>query len=202
MEGSVSKSIKESKISGLPLLVISDGTLEGLKWFALIVMTLAHIDKYLCHQNLPGIFELGRIALPLFSFVLAYNLARPDSLKSGRYLRTLKRLAFFGLISSLFYIPLSGQLKGCFPPTGLLKGAYPLNIMFLLFVATGIFYLIDAGGPPADFRGYLSFYIWRTVCRILVVWPGVLFLCLAILQIANPYPLVMLDCSGSPALYG
>ena len=110
MKGSVSKSIKESKISGLPLLVISDGTLEGLKWFALIVMTLANIDKYLYHQSLPaGIFELGRSALPLFSFVLAYNLARPDSLKSGRYLRTLKRLAFFGLISSLFYIPHSGQ---------------------------------------------------------------------------------------------
>ncbi len=191
MEGSVNKSIKESKISGLPLLVISDGTLEGLKWFALIVMTLTHIDKYLCHQNLPGIFELGRIALPLFSFVLAYNLARPDSLKSGRYLRTLKRLAFFGLVSSLFYIPLSGQLKGCFPPTGLLKGAYPLNIMFLLFVATGIFYLIDAGGRLRTFAAICLFIFGGLFVEFW--WFGLAFCFCAWLYCKSP-TLIRLSC--------
>jgi len=146
MQSSIDQSIADSKELRLPSLAISNGTLEFLKWMALILMTLTHIDKYLYHQSWPTVFELGRIALPLFCFVLAYHLARPDSINSGRYIRTMKRLTLFGLISSLFFIPLSGQMKGCFPPTGLLKGAYPLNIMFLLLTATGIFYLLDLGG--------------------------------------------------------
>ena len=157
MQSNIDQSIAASKELMLPSLTISNGTLEFLKWMALILMTLTHIDKYLYHQSWPTVFELGRIALPLFCFVLAYHLARPDSINSGRYIRTMKRLTLFGLISSLFFIPLSGEMKGCFPPTGLLKGAYPLNIMFLLLTATGIFYLLDLGGRLKTFTAICLF---------------------------------------------
>jgi hypothetical protein len=201
MKASVSQSIAvDSKALSLPRFVIFDGTLECLKWLALIVMTIVHIDKYLYHQSLPGVLELGRFVSPLFCFVLAYNLARPDTLKSGRYLRTLKRLAFFGLIASLFIIPLSGQLKGCFPSSGLLKGAYPLNIMFLLLLATGIFYLIDTGGRLRTFAAICLFvfgglfveYWWFGIAFCFCAWlycksPSVLRLACWITAAASLY---------------
>ena len=59
---------------------MADGTIEGLKWLALVLMTGDHVNKYLFNATLPVLFEAGRIALPLFVFVLAYNLARPGTL--------------------------------------------------------------------------------------------------------------------------
>ena len=79
-------------------LRVSDGTIEALKWIGLVVMTSDHVNKYLFNATLPGLFEAGRLCLPLFVFVLAYNLARPGTLASGAYLRTLKRLAIFGAL--------------------------------------------------------------------------------------------------------
>ena len=61
-------------------IVIADGTLEALKWLGIGLMTLDHMNKFLNGGQSAFIFDLGRIALPLFGFVLAYNLARPGSL--------------------------------------------------------------------------------------------------------------------------
>ena len=99
-------------------------------------MTLDHTNKYLFGDKLFGAFELGRLAMPLFTFVLSYNLSRPGALESGAHLRTMKRLAICGLIASPFFIALGG----------LGFGWWPLNIMFMLLVSSATSYLLQKGG--------------------------------------------------------
>ncbi|KAK6352129.1 hypothetical protein TWF730_008960 [Orbilia blumenaviensis] len=116
------------------LFRISDGALELTKWIAMVIMTADHINKYLFDESLPFIFEFGRTAMPLFVFVLTYNLARPSSnINGGAYLRTARRLALCGLISSVPYSKLGG----------LLDDWYPLNIFFTLLVITTVAGLIE-----------------------------------------------------------
>jgi len=115
---------------------ISDGTIEAMKWSGLIAMTGDHVNKYLFNATIPGLFEAGRLALPIFVFVLAYNLSRPGTLVSGAYLRTIKRLAIFGALASVPFIALGG----------LMDGWWPLNVMFTLLVVTGMLYLVEKGG--------------------------------------------------------
>ena len=67
-----------------PRLVLGDGTVEALKWLGLLFMTGDHVNKYLFAQKLPCLFELGRLAMPIFGFVLAYNLARSGALARPR----------------------------------------------------------------------------------------------------------------------
>ena len=120
----------------LPRLAISDGTIEALKWLALLLMTLDHVNKYLLHGAVPTLFALGRIALPLFAFVLAFNLARRGTLGCGMHKRIAGKLLLFGSIASGPFIALGG----------LGAGWWPLNIMATLLVATGIVYLVERGG--------------------------------------------------------
>lgn len=117
-------------------ITISSGTLEALKWLGLVVMALDHTNKYLFAHSIPGAFEAGRLAMPIFGFVLAYNLARPGVLAAGVHVRVMKRLALYGLVATPFFIGLGG----------LLAGWWPLNIMFMLLVATAIVRLIEQGG--------------------------------------------------------
>ncbi len=119
--------------------VVADGTIEAIKWLGLILMTLDHINKYLFGERLPGLFEAGRLAMPLFGFVLAYNLARPGAFKNGVHLRVMKRLALYGLIATPFFIALGGFVAYW----------WPLNIMFMLLAATGMIYLIEKGARKA-----------------------------------------------------
>lgn len=120
-----------------PRLLVSDGTIEALKWLALVSMTLDHANKYLFDGALQGASEIGRLAMPLFGFVLAYNLARPNIRLHGVHIRVMARLAVFGLFATPFYVAL-GDLAG---------GWWPLNIMFTLLVATGMVFLAEKGGP-------------------------------------------------------
>lgn len=59
---------------------MADGSLAAIKWTALVLMVFDHVNKYLYAEKLPVIFQLGRIVMPMFGFVLAYNLARPCAL--------------------------------------------------------------------------------------------------------------------------
>lgn len=95
-------------------------------------MTIDHINKFLYHGALPGFFEAGRIAFPLFGFVLAYNLARPGALERGGYRRTLQRLAIFALVATPFYL--------------LLWGIWPLNVLYALLLAAALMYLSEGEG--------------------------------------------------------
>ena len=123
--------------STAPPLTLSSGTLEALKWLALLLMTIDHVNKHLLHASVPKLCAAGRLALPLFGFVLGYNLARPGALASGGYSRTARRLAFFGTIATIPFIALGG----------LGWGWWPFNIMAALLVATLCAWLIEVGGP-------------------------------------------------------
>jgi len=116
-------------------LIVPDGTLEALKWIGLVSMTLDHINKYIFSYHYPWMFEFGRLAMPLFAFVLAYNLARPRALLSGSHVRSIWHRLFFGTLALPFYTLLN---EGMF-----FFSWYPLNIMFMLLAATYVIYLLD-----------------------------------------------------------
>jgi hypothetical protein len=119
-----------------PVLRVENGTLEALKWIGLVLMTVDHVNKYLLHDAWPALFDAGRLALPLFSFVLAHHLARPESRASGVHGRVARRLAIAGLAASIPFIGLGG----------LVWEWWPLNIMFMLLLSTGVIALLDQGG--------------------------------------------------------
>jgi hypothetical protein len=171
----------------LPRLAIPDGSLEALKWLALVLMTGDHVDKYLFNGTIAVLFDAGRVALPLFVFVLAYNLARPDALERGVYLRTMKRLALFGVLATPAFIALGG----------LLAGWWPLNIMFALLAITAMLYLVErrtVGGYVAAAAVFLVAgssveFWWPALAFGIAVWwyckrPGWMPLVLALAALA------------------
>lgn len=145
-------------------LKVSDGTLEALKWFALFAMLLDHVNKFIFNESLPYIFELGRTCLPIFSFVIAYKIAKYATVKNGVYIRVLKRLLIFGLIAS--------------PAFYLLVGYWPLNILFMFSIAVGCMYLIDRGGSKNIWYAVALFvipgafveYWWWGIGLCLLIW--------------------------------
>ena len=150
-----------TQVSAAPALVLSSGTLEALKWLALLSMTLDHVNKHLLHASVPEMFAAGRLAMPLFGFVLAYNLARPGALASGAYLRTASRLAIFGSIATIPFIGLGG----------LGWGWWPFNIMATLLVATLCAWLIEAGGPGRQVAAAVLFIVGGAFVEFW--WPGI-----------------------------
>ena len=84
----------------LPALTLSDGTLEALKSLGLVLMTLDHVNKYLLHSEAVLLFDLGRVVMPIFAFVLAYNLARPDAFDRADYPRVMPRMAIAGVLAT------------------------------------------------------------------------------------------------------
>jgi hypothetical protein len=147
-------------VSTAPRLELSSGTLEALKWLALLLMTLDHVNKHLLHASVPELFAAGRLALPLFGFVLGYNLARPSSLASGGYSRTARRLAIFGTIATIPFIALGG----------LGWGWWPFNIMVTLLVATLCAWLIALGGPGRLVAAAAVFIVGGALVEFW--WPG------------------------------
>lgn len=129
------QALRVKTMPTLPSLTIADGTVEGLKWLGLALMTGDHVNKYLFNATLPVLFESGRLALPIFVFVLAFNLARPHAGSHGAYGRTMWRLAMFGVLASAPFLALGG----------LYAGWWPLNVMFTLLLITAITYLIERG---------------------------------------------------------
>jgi hypothetical protein len=65
---------------GKPLMVpfeMSAAWMDALKWLAVALMVVDHLNKFVFKKSVPSLFVLGRVAMPLFFFVLAYNLAQP-----------------------------------------------------------------------------------------------------------------------------
>ena len=115
---------------------IANGTLEALKWLALVLMTLDHVNKYVFAWSLPGTVEAGRLVMPIFGFVLAYNLARPDLNEAGVQ-RMAMRLLAFGALAAPAYVALNTALMHRLKPEKLDAVSWlPLNILFTLLVAT------------------------------------------------------------------
>lgn len=129
--------------SGLPRLQLANGSLEALKWLALLLMVGDHINKYLLHDSVPALFNAGRVVMPIFAVVLGYNLARPGTLASGVYPRALIRLTIVAAVSSIPFIALGG----------LGWGWWPLNVMTALGLITASLWLFDLGGPARAASG-------------------------------------------------
>jgi len=154
-----------------PPLVIADGTLEALKWAAALLMVLDHANKFLYGEKLPVIFQVGRIVMPIFGFVLAYNLARPRALERGVLSRMMFRLAFWGLAASPIYIILNGMLVKANP-------WWPFNILFLLLVVVVLVQLIEQGGAKRLAAAVALFlvagafveFLWFGVACCLAAW--------------------------------
>jgi hypothetical protein len=80
-------------------LCLTDGQLELLKWTAFGSMLVDHFGRYAFGQGTESwSFAIGRLAFPLFAFVLASNLAR-DGAHGPRAWRTSRRLAVWALVS-------------------------------------------------------------------------------------------------------
>ena len=119
-----------------PRVELSDGAVEAMKWLGLILMTADHAQKYGLIA-VPGVYEAGRMAFPLFGIVLAYNLTRASSEGPAVYLRVLIRLFVCGALASIPFIALGG----------LGFGWWPLNSMGTLAVSVGVMYLIESRPP-------------------------------------------------------
>lgn len=142
-------------------LVIADGTIEGLKYLAVVLMTVDHINKYLFKGAVESMFILGRLAFPVFAFVVAYNLARPGDLSNGTAARMGKRLVFFGVISSPAFVALGG----------LIDGWWPLNIMLTFALTVGVITLCSIGGIGNVFAAGAAFVVGGALVEFW--WPGV-----------------------------
>jgi TraX protein len=117
----------------LPHQGIASGTLEALKWLAVAIMTVDHLNRHLLGSAYPVMMQMGRLAMPLFALILAYNLARPEAFSSGSAMRTLKRLIVFAVLSSLPYMELNLALVGW----------RPFNILFTLAAGTACVILLE-----------------------------------------------------------
>lgn len=99
-------------------------------------MTLDHTNKYLFNGTLPYLFEIGRLALPLFIFVLAYNLNRTGVLAKEKFTHIAIRLFIFGLVATVPFVLLGGVDKWFLP----------LNVLFTLLAISSIAFCFNYGG--------------------------------------------------------
>jgi hypothetical protein len=113
-------------------LCLSDGHLEALKWIAFGSMLIDHVGRYAFGLGLESwAFAAGRLAFPLFAFVLASNLAREGS-RGVRAWRTSRRLAVWALISVL--------------PSWWARDAWlPVNVLATLSIGAALCSIIDSG---------------------------------------------------------
>lgn len=161
-------------------MILPDGTLELLKWIALLLMTGDHINRYLLVERLPVLTDAARISFPTFLFVFAYNLARPGALEKENVLRLLKRLTIFGALALAPHAFLTHALWGLFP----------LNILFSFAVMVAVLFFLEKGDSSNLVRGVALFsllgigveYEWAGVALGLSFWmffkrPSLLALC-------------------------
>jgi TraX protein len=149
-------------------LFVDDGTVEALKWLGLFLMVVDHANKYLANAGFGWAFHAGRICLPLFCFVLAYNLTRVGVLESGSFKRVMNRTAIVGGIATPIFIALGGL------PFGWL----PLNIFFTFCVATLMLLFVARRGRVNMTCAVLIFlvgglfveYWWFALALVLACW--------------------------------
>jgi hypothetical protein len=151
-----------------PRLYFQDGTVASMKWLALALMAGDHINKYLFNGTVAVLFNVGRLAMPIFVCILGFNLARPGAFARGTYGRTIRRLSISGVIASVPFIALGG----------LYGGWWPLNVLFALLVVAGTACLLEYGHTRATAAalalylvgGGLVEYWWPGVTLGLAVW--------------------------------
>lgn len=151
----------------LPSLKITSGTLEAMKWLAMLAMTIDHINRIFWNTSSYTALSIGRLAMPLFAFIFAYNLARPEALAHGTYGRAFKRLILFGLLATPAYMAMR-----------YLQHIYPFNIMFSFFIAALCMFLYEKGGVDNIILAVFLFFIggvfveynWQGIAFCLSCW--------------------------------
>jgi hypothetical protein len=117
-------------------VAIDNGALESAKWIGLAAMTVDHVNTYLLHGGHAWMYQVGRLAMPLFGIALAAHLATPGALRRGGTAgRMSGRLATFALLAQVPFTLLRG---GPWPPT-------LLNTMALLLLVVAFLRLRASG---------------------------------------------------------
>lgn len=138
-------------------LRFSPGSAEALKWLALVLMTLDHVNTFVWHGAYPALYAAGRVAFPLFALVLASNLSRPDADLGKVGLR----LAIVGAIAAV--------------PLSMLGHAMPFNVMFTFAAAVILIACFRRGwwalacGLSLPFGAYVD-YQWPGLFLIVSAW--------------------------------
>lgn len=149
-------------LGAVRVCMLSSGAVEALKWVALLAMVVDHVNAAFYGRDLGAWATIiGRVAMPVFSLVLAYNLARPGA----DLVRCLRRLFLFGVLS----LPAHAYV---FAVAG---GWWPLNILFTFAVAVGCVELMKrkrAGLAVALFLvgGAAVEYWWPGVALVVAAW--------------------------------
>jgi hypothetical protein len=141
---------------------LSSGSVEALKWLGLALMVVDHTNKYLYHGHVRWMFDAGRVVMPIFGIVLAWNLARGDEATAWRAVRRM--LIFAGLASPAFM----GMQQGRW---------WPLNILFTLATSAAVIALLQRGrkglvpalalAAPA---GVLVEFWWPAIGATVAAW--------------------------------
>lgn len=151
--------------SHFPQIKISNGALEALKWLAMILMTIDHVNRIFFDGNNITALSIGRVAMPLFAFVFVYNLARPEKFTPAIYFKTFTRLIFFGILAMPSYM---GMMKS--------YNLIPLNILFSFLVASSTLYFYEKEGTSARtifcflVGGILVEYNWLGIFICISSW--------------------------------
>lgn len=133
-----------------PRLHFENGTLEALKWLALVCMVVDHVNQIVLDNTLGEWSQVvGRLAFPIFAVVFGYNLARPGL----DYLAIAKRLLWVAVLVSPIY--------------ALVLAPWPVNVLFTL------------GAVPLVLACWERDMRWLAVCLALgagayvdYLWPG------------------------------
>lgn len=154
----------------LKRLKVSNAALTALKLIGITAMLVDHYNSLVKPEYSPLLYEIGRLALPLFAFVLGYNLARIPVEKMPKI---MLRLLLFGVIATPIYNILGAGLWHW----------WPLNILFTLLLATGTIYLLSVPLPsrvliPVRLAAVVLFvaagsmvdYLWIGPALVLVIW--------------------------------
>ena len=91
-----------TKLLALPkvwAIELTSSQQEFLKWLAIVSMTFDHVGKLVFGSALPAFEQFGRLAFPLFCFLIAYNVVR-RGVNPRRYLLPL---LLFGSLSQPVY---------------------------------------------------------------------------------------------------
>lgn len=153
----------------LPRLLIAQSQINGLKWAAVLLMTIDHVNKLLLSANYEWMYNVGRISMPLFAIALGLNMANARFMESMGYRRLTMRLLVIGLISTPAFIVVNQPL---------IFGWLPLNIMFTLLCGVVIAWCFETksawGIPIASVvmtAGVLLVeFWWPAVFLMLSVW--------------------------------
>lgn len=132
-----------------------------IKRVALCLMLTDHLNKYLLGGSSAALYSIGRVAMPLFVLVLAFNLARASCDASARR-RVLVRLALAAAAATPFFMGLGG----------LVNGWWPLNFLFALLAMVAIVHLWEQG-PLARVAAAAVFVVLGGLVEFW--WPALVF---------------------------